>query len=187
MFSTKNLAVLVAGLLVFVLEGCEYVKLFRPSVLKQVTPEVAALLNELPNVDRQNKEIVGRLFPHGGLSEARLDEDGVMRDEIRIPEGQLMWNPAVIVMPRAGELEIEFVNEDILPHAAFMPSNGDRKFLLLPVHRRGKTKLRLDGPGYYWFGCPVGNHAGRGMLGLILVRGDVPAETKLDRPKQPRP
>jgi hypothetical protein len=65
----------------------------------------SGLLNELPNVDRQNKEIVGRLFPHGGLSEARLDEDGVMRDEIRIPEGQLMWNPAVIVMPRVGELE----------------------------------------------------------------------------------
>lgn len=67
--SSTNLSLLIASLLAFVLEGCEYVKLFRPSVLKQVTPEVAALLNELPNVDRQNKEMVGRLFPHGGLSE----------------------------------------------------------------------------------------------------------------------
>lgn len=38
-----------------------------------------------------------------------------------------------------------------------------------------------------WFGCPVANHVGRGMLGLILVRGDVPAIAKLDCPEQLRP
>ena len=32
-------------------------------------------------------------------------------------------------------------------------------------------RLRLDQPGLYWFGCPVSNHAGRGMLGLIVVAG----------------
>ena len=73
--SSTNLSLVIVSLLAFVLGGCEYVKLFRPSVLKQVTPEVAALLNELPHVDRQNKEIVGRLFPQGGLSGARLGED----------------------------------------------------------------------------------------------------------------
>jgi PQQ system protein len=47
--------------------------------------------------------------------------------------------------------------------------------------------LKLDGPGYYFFGCPVANHAGRGMLGLIIVSGDAPATAKLDRPPQKRP
>ena len=48
-------------------------------------------------------------------------------------------------------------------------------------------RIRLDQPGMYWFGCPVANHAGRGMLGLILVSGEVPPEARLDRPRQPRP
>ena len=72
--SSTNLSLVIVSLLAFVLGGCEYVK--RPSVLKQVTPEVAALLNELPHVDRQNKEIVGRSFPQGGPLGAPLDEDG---------------------------------------------------------------------------------------------------------------
>jgi PQQ system protein len=173
---------------VTVLSGCGYVRLLRPSVLKQLNPDVVALLNELPNVDKQNEDIIGRLFVHGGLSEAKEGKDGVMRDEIRVPEGQFIWKPAVIVMPHSGELEIDFFNEDRFSHhAAIMPSNGDRQFLMLPVHARGRARVHLNGPGYYWFGCPVANHAGRGMLGLILVRGEVPSEAKLDRPKQPRP
>lgn len=39
----------------------------------------------------------------------------------------------------------------------------------------------------YFFECPVANHAGRGMVGLILVEGEVPPEARLDRPWQPRP
>jgi PQQ system protein len=163
--------------------ACDYIKLFRPSVLKQLNPDVVRLLNELPNVDRPNEDIVGRLFAHGGLSEAEETADGV-----RIPEGQLIWQPAIIVMPHAGELEVEFFNDDGMAlHAAVMPSNGDKQYLLLPIHTKGRAKIRLDGPGYYWFGCPVANHVGRGMLGLILVRGDVPETAKLDRPSQPRP
>jgi PQQ system protein len=184
----KYATMLVVIFAVTALDGCGYVRLLRPSVLKQLNPEVVALLNELPNVDKQNEEIIGRLFAHGGLSQAKEGKDGIMRDEIRIPEGQFIWKPAIIVMPHAGELEIDFFNDDgISHHAAIMPSNGDKQFLMLPIHTRGRATVRLDGPGYYWFGCPVANHAGRGMLGLILVRGDVPPEAKLDRPKQPRP
>jgi hypothetical protein len=51
--------------------ACDYIKLFRPSVLKQLNPDVVRLLNELPNVDRPNEDIVGRLFAHGGLSRKR--------------------------------------------------------------------------------------------------------------------
>ena len=91
-------------------------------------------------------------------------------------------------MPRPGELEVELSNDDpYVHHAAIFPSNGDKQFVMLPIHSRGRARITLDTPGYYWFDCPVGNHAGRGMLGLVLVRGDAPAEARLDRPEQPRP
>ncbi len=59
--------------------------------------------------------------------------------------------------------------------------------MLLPIHTRGRARIRLDQPGLYWFGCPVANHAPRGMLGFVFVRGEQPDEAKLDRPRQPRP
>jgi PQQ system protein len=179
-----------AGLLVVALvaPGCNYVRLLRPSVLGQLNPEVVALVNELPAVDKQNEGMIGRLFAHGGLSHAEKGEDGVMRETIRIPTGQLIWQPAIIVMESGGELELDIVNDDATSHhAAILPSNGDKQFLFLPSHTRGRARLQLDGPGYYWFGCPVANHAGRGMLGLVIVRGNVPPEARLDRPEQRRP
>ena len=178
-----TLALCASALLV----GCQYVRLLRPSVLKQLNPDVVRLLNELPTVDDPNEAIVGRLFAHGGLSHARLGGDGVFRDEVRVPRHEYIWRPAIIVMERGGELELDFANEDDAFHIALMPSNGNRRLVELPVRQRGRVRVRLDQPGYYWFGCPVSNHAGRGMLGLVLVKGEVPAEAKLDRPKMPRP
>ncbi len=166
----------------------DYFRLLRPSVLKQLDPQVVKLVNELPAVDKQNKELVGRLFAHGGLAHAKVGPDGVMRVDVRAPDGELIWTPAIVVMPRPGELEVELFNDDpYVHHAAILPSNGDKQFVMLPIHSRGRARITLDGPGYYWFGCPVGNHVGRGMLGLILVKGDVPAEARLDRPNQRRP
>jgi PQQ system protein len=168
--------------------SCEYVRMLRPSVLKQLNPRVVRLVNELPEVDAPNKEIVGRLFAHGGLGHAAQGSDGVYRARINVPAGQYMWEPAIIVMEHAGELELDFSNHDPFSyHAAFLPSNGARELLILPAHKRGTARLRLDGPGYYFYGCPVANHAGRGMLGLIIVSGDAPSTAKLDRPQQPRP
>lgn len=178
-----TLALCASALLV----GCQYVRLLRPSVLKQLNPDVVRLLNELPAVDDPNEAIVGRLFAHGGLSHARLGGDGVFRDEVRVPRHEYIWRPAIIVMERGGELELDFANEDDAFHIALMPSNGNRRLVELPVRQRGRVRVRLDQPGYYWFGCPVSNHAGRGMLGLVLVKGEVPAEAKLDRPRMPRP
>jgi hypothetical protein len=63
----KRASVLVAVTLV--LTGCDYVRLLRPSVLKQLNPHVVRLVNELPAVDDPNEAIVARLFAHGGLSE----------------------------------------------------------------------------------------------------------------------
>ena len=177
----------IVVLLVVIVVGWQYVRLLRPSVLKQLNPDVVQLLNQLPDMDRPNKAIVARLFAHGGLSHATVGADGVMQDRIRVDENQFIWQPSIIVMPRAGELELEISNDDQHFHIAFMPSDGDRQVLQLPTKTAGRVRVRLDQPGLYWFGCPVSNHAGRGMLGLIVVSGDVPAEATLDRPKQRRP
>jgi len=167
--------------------GCDYVRLLRPSVLKQLNPRVVRLVDELPNVDEPNKEIVGRLFAHGGLSRAEQGSDGVMHDRIRVPEGQLMWYPSIIVMDHGGDLELEFQNQDDGTHMAFLPNDGERVVVTLPRHEGATARIHLSQPGLYWFGCPVANHAGRGMLGLVIVKGDTPAEAKLDRPAQERP
>ena len=47
--------------------------------------------------------------------------------------------------------------------------------------------IELDEPGYYTFQDAVANFAGRGMLGAILVAGEVPPSAKMDRPPQRRP
>ena len=184
----KCAAVLAVSAATLFLTSCEYVRLLRPSVLKQLNPRVVKLVNELPEVDAPNEEMVGRLFAHGGLGHAHQDGDGVFRARINVPSGQYIWEPAIIVMEHAGELELDFSNHDPFAyHAALLPSNGARELLVLPAHKRGTARMKLDGPGYYFFGCPVANHAGRGMLGLIIVSGDAPATAKLDRPPQRRP
>lgn len=174
------------SVLALILSGCSYAGLLRPKVLKQLSPEMVDLLNELPNVDDPNKAMMARLFAHGGLSRADTAGDGVMRDEIIVPANEFIWRPAIIVMEKPGDLELQFSNNDQTPHAAFMPSEGDRQLLVLPTGKGGKVQLRLTQPGLYWFGCPISNHAGRGMLGLVIVKGEVPADAKLDRPKMKR-
>ncbi len=169
------------------LTSCEYVRLLRPRVLKQLNPRVVRLVNELPNVDEPNKAIVARLFAHGGLSRAKLGDDGVFRSRIYVPKNQYIWYPAIVTMERGGDLELEFSNDDVVTHAAFVPSDGDRQVLMLPVGQGGRVRVTLNQPGLYWFGCPISNHAGRGMLGLIMVGGEVPPAARLDRPAQPRP
>jgi PQQ system protein len=179
---------ILISLAAIVLSGCRYGRLMRPSVLKQLNPDMVNLLNELPKVDNPNEEIVARLFVHGGLEHAKLGSDGVYRAKIDGPSGQFIWKPAIIVMRRGGDLELEFNNKDQFSHhAALLPSNGSPIALQFAAGEQGHARIRLDGPGYYWFGCPVADHATRGMLGLIIVGGEVPDEAKLDRPKQKRP
>lgn len=180
-------AALATMLLGAMLAGCEHAKLLRPNALKQLDTDVAALVNELPEVDHPNKAIVARLFAHGGLTRATLGADGVMHGEIGVPPGEMIWKPAIIVMPRGGTLALEISNDDDAHHMAFMPSDGERQLLDLPPKSRGRVLVQLSQPGLYWFGCPVANHAGRGMLGLVMVKGEVPESARLDRPRQPRP
>jgi PQQ system protein len=169
------------------LTSCEYAGLARPSVLGQVDPEMATLLNELPNLDEPNEALVGRLFATGGASRARMGADGIMRDRIRVPKDEYLWYPGIIIMQRPGTLELDITNEDHRVHGMNIQSNDGRQLLRLPTGTRGVVRVQLDTPGYYWFGCPVENHGTRGMLGFVFVKGEVPPEARLDRPRQPQP
>jgi PQQ system protein len=136
---------------------------------------------------KQNGATIGRLLANGNLGQAEERSDGRMHAEIRIPQDQLVFDPAVLVLPHGGEVELEIFNDDDNTHCALLPSNGDSQFIWLVNHSRGTATLRLDGPGYYWYSSPTGNDEGRGLTGAIVVMGDVPEEARLDRPKQPRP
>jgi PQQ system protein len=126
-------------------------------------------------LDHQNKGTIGRLLASGKVGQADEGAD------------ELTWEPAVLVLPHGGRLELELINDDLNTHCALLPSNGDSQFIWLVNHSRGTATLELDGPGYYWYSSPTGNDEGRGLTGAIVVRGDAPPEARLDRPQQPRP
>jgi PQQ system protein len=142
---------------------------------------------QLPELGKQNGAAIGRLLTTGKVGRAEERSDGRMHASIRIPLDELAFEPAVLVLPHGGELELELANDDQNTHCALLPSNGDFQFIWLVNHSRGTATLKLDGPGYYWYGSPTGNDEGRGLTGAIVVMGDAPPEARLDRPKQPRP
>ncbi|WP_010696855.1 MSMEG_3727 family PQQ-associated protein [Saccharopolyspora spinosa] len=148
--------------------------------------DLSALVSKI-GLDRQNKAALGRLVTHGNLGYAEEGADGRMHAQIRIPPDELVWDPEILVLPRGGDLELEIFNDDQNTHCALFPSNGDSQFIWLPIHSRGTATLNLDGPGYYWYSSPIGNDEGRGLIGAIVVLGEVPQQARLDRPDQPRP
>ena len=160
-------------------KGGRLVARAREKQLSQVVSELG--------LDHQNKATIGRLLNHGGLGHVEEKSDGTMTATIRITEDELTYSPSILVMPHGGELEIEFLNDDKNTHCTIVPSNGDYQWIWLVNHSRGKMTVNLDGPGYYWYSSNVGNDEGRGLMGAIVVMGDVPDEAKLDRPPQPRP
>lgn len=149
--------------------------------------DLSQVASEL-GLDKQNSATIGRLLNlGGGLAHAEEEPDGRMHAQIRIPEDELRFEPTVLVMPHGGEIELELFNDDTNTHCALLPSNGDYQWVWLPNYSRGTATLHLDGPGYYWYSSNVGNDEGRGLMGTIVVLGDVPEEARLDRPAQPRP
>ena len=141
---------------------------------------------DVPGLDKQNGAALGRILGRGRVGKAE-ESDGKMRATIRILEDELVYDPGVLVLPHAGEIELEIFNDDKNTHCAVLPCNGDYKFIWLVNHSRGTANLELDGPGYYWYGSRTGNDEGRGLTGAIVVQGDAPPEAKLDRPPQPQP
>lgn len=144
------------------------------------------LLNKI-GLDAQNKASLGAVLGTGNIGQAAEGPDGRLHATVRINPDELTWDPSIVVMPHEGDLELELINDDLNTHCALLPSNGDRKFIWLVNHSRGRATLNLDGPGYYWFSSPTGNDEGRGLTGAIVVLGDAPPEARLDRPQQPRP
>ncbi|MBE1493822.1 PQQ system protein [Amycolatopsis lexingtonensis] len=144
------------------------------------------LLNKI-GLDAQNKAALGAVLGTGNIGQATEGPGGRLRATIRINPDELTWDPSILVMPHEGDLELELINDDRNTHCALLPSNGDRKFIWLVNHSKGRATLNLDGPGYYWFSSPTGNDEGRGLTGAIVVLGDAPPEARLDRPQQPRP
>lgn len=144
------------------------------------------LLNEL-GLNEQNQAALGQVLGTGNIGQATEKDDGRMEATIRINPDELCWDPSILVMPHGGDIDLELINDDLNTHCALLPSNGDRKFIWLVNHSKGRATLNLDGPGYYWFSSPSGNDEGRGLTGAIVVMGEVPPEARLDRPDQPRP
>ena len=151
-----------------------------------ISEERSDLLARL-GLDGQNKASMGRVLATGSIAESTERADGTMEATIRIREDEVCWDPAILVLPHGGDLELTVINDDKNTHACLLPSNGDQKFLWLLNHSKGRAKLSLDGPGYYWYRSPGGNDEGRGLTAAIVVRGEVPPEARLDRPDQPRP
>jgi PQQ system protein len=149
--------------------------------------DVAEKSAEVPGLDKQNGATLGRILGRGRVGTAEEGSGGKMTATVRILEDELVFDPGVLVLPHAGEVEIEFFNDDKNTHCAVLPCNGDYKFIWLVNHSRGTANLTLDGPGYYWYGSRTGNDEGRGLTGAIVVQGDAPEEARLDRPPQPRP
>jgi PQQ system protein len=150
-----------------------------------LTPDRSTELSEI-GLDKQNQATLGRLLTTGNIGYAE-EGDGGMHARIRIVPDQLIWDPSILVLPHGGDLDIEFVNDDQNTHCALVPSNGDSQWIWLPNYSRGTVHVNLDGPGYYWFSSNIGNDEGRGLIGAIVVKGDVPESARLDRPQQPRP
>ncbi|MBO0874531.1 MAG: copper oxidase [Pseudonocardia sp.] len=148
--------------------------------------ERSDLLSKL-GLDGQNKATIGRLLASGNIGQATEQADGRMKATIRIKPDEIAFDPSVLVMPHGGDIDLELINDDLNTHCALLPSNGDKQFIWLVNHSRGRATLNLDGPGYYWYSSPTGNDEGRGLTGAIVVLGDTPPEARLDRPAQPRP
>jgi PQQ system protein len=146
-----------------------------------------AVEQQLAALGKQNGATIGRLLATGKVGHAEEGSKGRMKATIRIPPDELAFEPAVLVLPHGGEIELELINDDLNTHCLLMPSNGDSQFIWMVNHSRGTATLKLDGPGYYWYSSPTGNDEGRGLTGAIVVGGDAPPEARLDRPKQPRP
>ncbi|GAB3588260.1 multicopper oxidase [Amycolatopsis endophytica] len=141
----------------------------------------------LAELGGQNRATIGAVLGTGSIGKATERADGTMEATIRIPEDAMQWEPAVLILPHGGKVELTIINDDKNTHACLLPSNGDRQFIGLLNHSKGRATIELDGPGCYWYGSPAGNDEGRGLTAAIVVTGEVPPEAKLDRPAQPRP
>jgi PQQ system protein len=146
------------------------------------------LMKIMAGTSDPNEKILGQLFVLGGGGTARFGSDGVARISVEHRPMETILRPAVITMDRPGELEMTFNNNNPQVHLMILvQSNGGVQVIDLPPVRSGRARVHFGSPGLYMFMDAMGNYMGRGMMGMVVVEGEVPQEAKLDRPKQRRP
>src|SRR5579875_2417248 len=109
---------------------------------EEVTPMATEVDPELAGLSKQNGASIGRLLATGKIGYAEEGPDGRMSARIRIPPDELSWEPAVLVLPHGGDLDLELTNDDLNTHCALLPSNGDFKFLWLVNQSRGTASIQ---------------------------------------------
>jgi PQQ system protein len=67
--------------------------------------DVAEKSAEVPGLDKQNGATLGRILGRGRVGRAEEGPDGKMRATVRILEDELVFDPGVLVLPHAGEVE----------------------------------------------------------------------------------
>ena len=97
-----------------------------------ITEEREDLLTEL-GLNAQNRATIGRMLGTGSIARATERDDGTMEGTLTILEDSGGWEPAVLVMPHGGSIELTVINDDKNTHSALFPSNGDKQFLGLIV------------------------------------------------------
>ncbi|MFC9084141.1 MSMEG_3727 family PQQ-associated protein, partial [Streptomyces sp. NPDC057062] len=74
----------------------------------------------LAEIGGQNKATMGALLGTGSIAKATERADGTMEATIRIPEDAMAWEPAVLVLPHAGTVELTINNDDKNTHPGLL-------------------------------------------------------------------
>ena len=98
---------------------CEMGTLASPGIGHEGS-SVSEMAVELKDLDKQNGVTLGRILGRGTVGQAEEGSDGVMRATVRIPEDELVWEPGILVMPHAGVLELEIINDDRNSHLSLI-------------------------------------------------------------------
>lgn len=146
------------------------------------------LLRAMLGTRKPNHMIPGQLFANGGGAHAVAGADGVARIAVERRPKETILRPSLIIMDRPGDLEITFTNNDSQAHLLLAAqSDGAQQVLELPPLQAGRSRVHYGSPGLYLIADAMANEMGQGMLAFVMVKGEVPAPAKLDRPRQVRP
>lgn len=84
------------------------------------------------------------------------------------PGGKIAFDQTAL-KAKAGTNTIEFTNASQVPHAVEVEGNGVEE--KTKTFQGGKASLKVElKPGKYEFYCPVDDHRGEGMKGVLTVK-----------------
>src|SRR3954470_15182786 len=100
-----------------------------------------------------NRKIPGQLFANGGGAHAVVGADGIARVRMEKRPRETILHPALILMPRPGDLEITVANNDPQAHLLLAAqSDGGQQILELPPLEAGRARVHYGTPGLYLIG-----------------------------------